>query len=449
MKKILLLSTVLVLALLVQAQNYESIKNNMILGTPAAYKKSKDDLDKAMSNAKFAAKPEAYILKATIYAGMAMDSATRLSPEGEKLTAEAEAAFAKYKEMQPDLSLLTDPIYRNGPINLYSSLFSSGYKDYEKKNWVAGLEKFKKVVDLSDLLIAKKLINLSADTNSILLAGIMAENAGQKEEAVKYYGRMADMKVRGDGFEGIYRYLVNYYAVKKDMANFEKYKTTGKELFPNSQFFTYDKVDFAVGLEEDFNKKVSSLEETIAADPNNHKAVLLLGEIIYDTLNSRHEGAVKPANITELEDKMLKAFNKAAELKPGDELPYIYSGDHFVNKSIAVNDAREAHAAAMKTRTKPGAAASKEDLAKRDALDAEYGATLDKAAEPYEKAAAIFAKKEKLTGQDKQQYKKVAGYLGDIYMNKKIRANKVKATADATKYAADEKKWNDVYDTIK
>jgi len=446
MKQFLLLSTGLALAFFVQAQNYESIKNNMILGT-AGYKKAKEEVDKGMANAKFASKPEAYILKATIYGGLAMDSATRLGPDAEKLAAEAEAAFIKYREMQPDLSLLTDPIYRNGPINIYSALFSAGYKDYEKKNWAAGLEKYKRVVELSDLLIAKKLINLGADTNSILLAGIMAENAGQKEDAVKYYGRMADMKVKGEGYEGIYRYLVNYYAVKKDMANFEKYKNLGKELYPNSQFFTYDKVDFAVGLEEDFNKKVSSLEETISADPTNYKAVLLLGEIIYDTLNSRHEGAVTPANAAELEAKMLKTFAKAAELKPEDPLPWIYSGDHFVNKSIHINEAREAHTAAMKARTKPGTASSKEDLAKRDALDAEYGASLDGATAPYEKAAAIYAKKEKLTGQEKQQYKKVAGYLGDIYQNKKIRA-KAKP-ADQAKYAAEEKRWNEVYDGIK
>ena len=56
------------------------------------------------------------------------------------------------------------------------------------------------------------------------------------------------------------------------MVNFEKYKAYGKELYPNSEFFTYDKVDFAVGLEEDFNKRVKALEETIAADPTNYKA---------------------------------------------------------------------------------------------------------------------------------------------------------------------------------
>jgi hypothetical protein len=444
MKKFFVLTTVLTFAYFVQAQNYEQIKNKLILNQ---YKQAKEDVDKGMANAKFASKAEAFILKATIYGWMATDSVVRKSPEGDQITKDAEEAFTKYREMDQSLALINDPIYKNGPINIYSALFSSGYKEYEKKNWQAAFEKYKKVVALSDLLIEKKVIAISLDTNSLLLAGLTAENAGLKEEAVKYYGRMADARASGAGFEGIYRFLVNYYATKKDNSNFEKYKALGKELYPDSQFFSYDKVDFAVGLEEDLNKRIKSLEETISADPTNYKAVLLLGEIIYDTLNSRKDGAAVPANADELEAKMLSTFQKAGALKPDAELPYIYSGDHFVNKSIKINDAREAHAAAMKARTKPGTQSSKEDVAKRDELDLKYGNALDGAREPYEKAAEILSKKEKLTGQEKQQYKKVVGYLGDIYLNKKIRAKG--KPADQAKFAADEKKWNDLYDSIK
>ena len=34
------------------------------------YKKAKEDLDKNMGNAKFTSKPEAYLLKAAVYAGL-------------------------------------------------------------------------------------------------------------------------------------------------------------------------------------------------------------------------------------------------------------------------------------------------------------------------------------------------------------------------------------------
>jgi hypothetical protein len=451
MKKLLLLVPVLLLGMVVTAQKYDDVKNMVLL---QQFKKAKEDLDKNMGNAKYTSKPEAFLLKATIYAALANDPTVKGTTAGDQLLSDAEAAFKKYKEMDPSMALVTagDPAYSTGVANLHSALFSSGYKDYEAKNWTAGFDKFKRVVDLSDMLIARKIYNVPADTNSILLAGIMAESANMKDEAAKYYGKLADIKAGGPGFEGIYRYLVNYYAGKKDMANFDKYKGYGKELYPNSEYFKYDKVDFAVGLEEDFDKKISALEETIAADPTNYKATILLGELIYDTLNSRKEGAVQPSNADQLEKKMVAALYKAAEMKPEDELPYIYVGDHFINKSIRANDAREAHVNDMKARTKPGTAASKEDVAKRDALDKQYGEALLAARDPYEKAAAVFAKKpapatKKEADINKQQYKKVAGYLADIATYQK---NKSKGKpADVTKYTAEEKKWNDVYDSIK
>ena len=87
---------------------------------------------------------------------------------------------------------------------------------------------------------------------------------------------------------------------------------------------------------------------------------------------------------------MKEAFEKSAKAKPETaEIPFLYMGDHFINKASKVNDRREAHSKDMKARTKPGAMSSKEDIAKRDALDKEYGETLEQAREPYEKVAAI------------------------------------------------------------
>jgi len=445
MKNFFLVSATLLLTFCVQAQSYDGIKT---LVTLQQYKKAKEDIDKQWSNAKFVSKPEAYMLKAAVYAGLSADPANKGTATGEQLAIDADAAFTKYRELDPTTALLSDPIYQNGPINIYSHYYTSGYKDYDSKNWSAGFQKFKKAVDYSDLLIQKKVIpNMAADTNSLLLAGLTAENAGMKDEAAKYYGRIVDLRANPKDYEGIYRFMVNYYATKKDDANFEKYRAIGKEMYPNSEFFTYDKVDFAVGLEEDFNKRVNALEETISKDPTNYKATILLGEIIYDTLNSRKDGAVQPSNASELEAKMIKMLYKAGELKPDDETPFIYVGDHFINKSITINDEREAHVADMKKRSQPGKPNSKEDIAKRDALDAKYITALEAAREPYEKAAAVLAKKEKLTGQQKQQYKKIAGYLGDIYQNKVIKAKG--NAADTAKYTAEKKKWDDVYESIK
>lgn len=445
MKRILFLLTISLSVLIANAQNIDNIKASLMLNQ---LEKAKTDFDKAITNAKFAGKAEAYILKTAIYAGLAMAEDKKNTPASEQLTNEAEAAFRKYKEMEPSLALMSDPIYQNGPINLYSSYYTAGYTDYSSKKWQTGLDKLKKAIEFSDLLIARKLINVPVDTNVLILAAITAENSGNKDDAAKYYTRLADATVAGDGFEGVYRFLVSHSFGKKDMTAFEKYKALGKQLYPKSEYFDYDKIDFAVGLMTNFNDKLKALEEVLATDPDNYKANQVLGEIIYDTLNPRDDNPpAPPANAAELENKMIAAFNKSAKAKPGSEIPFLYIGDHFINKASKVNGAREAHAKDMKARTKPGAMASKEDIAKRDALDKEYGETLEGAREPYEAAAAIFATKTDLHTRDKQQYKKAASYLADIYAFKKAMAKG--KPADQAKWAAEEKKWNDRYDSIK
>jgi len=444
MKKILFLFPLIFSAVLVRAQNYDAIKTMLTLGQ---YQKAKEDLDKNMGNAKFTGKADAYMLKAAIYAALSMDNANKNTAAGLQLAGDADAALKKYREMDPSGKLLDDAVYQDAPINLYSFYSSGGYNDYFAKKWEDGYSKLKKAVEYSDWLISKQIITAPIDTTVLILAGVTAENSKHKEDGAKYYARLADAKIPGDEFESVYRFLVSYYFGKKDMANFDKYKDLGQSLYPKSEYFTYDKVDFAVGLVDGFDEKLKAVEELLAVDPNNYKANQVLGEIIYDTLDSNKEGAVLPANAAELETKMVNAFKKAASLKPESEFPYLFMGDHFISKAVKLNEARSAHAADMKTRTKPGQPNSKEDISKREALDKQYGEALEAAREPYEKASEIFAARQNMQLRDKQQYKKACNYLAEIFAFKKAQAKG--KPADQAKYAAEEKKWNDRYDSIK
>lgn len=443
MKKTAFFITMLSVTLFASAQNYKDISDKLLL---RQYKQAKEDLDKRWSNAKFVAKPEAFILKTAIYAALSTDTTTGQS---EQLLNEAEAAFATYRQMDaPKLELMTDLIYKEGPVNLYSSLFTKGYKEYRASDWPKSYETFKKVVDISDLLAEKKILG-SFDTTSVLLAGYTAENSGHRDEAFKYYARLAEAKVGGDGNEFLYRFLIIRSYEANDMASFEKYKALGKQLYPTSEYYDYDQTDFAVGLSQSFDSKVKALEDVLAKNPNDYKTNITLAQIIFDTLHPKGDG-VPPAKTAELEAKMVNSLNKAGAAKPDDELIYLVLGDHYIDKADKANEARTAHVDDMKKRTKPGTAPSKADIDKRDALDREYGEAFDKAREPYEKAAGILASKTangKLTASQQQQYKKVAGYLGDIYNFKRTQAKG--NAADIAKYTAESKKWNDLYDSLR
>jgi hypothetical protein len=429
-KSTFILAAICFLASGLSAQNYTTAKNLLALNQ---YAKAKEDFDKSITNAKYAGKPEAWILKTCIYAGLAMADENKGKPEGEQLATEADAAFTKYKEMDPSMKLVDeDLVYRNGPINLYSSYYTEGYGDYTAKKYPEAFQKLKKAVSYSDLLIDKKIIGTALDTNVLILAGVTAEQTDQRDDAAKYYGRLADNKVTGDGFESVYRFLVSYNFEKRNMEAFKKYKDLGKELYPKSEFFDYDKVDFAVGLASNFSEKLKAIDDVLATDPNNYKANEVLGELIFDTLNPHNDEAKRPENAPEMEAKMLMAFKKAAAAEPNNELAYIYMGDHYIHKAVRATEAKKT--ADAKTKTE---------------LDTKYGDAMEGAREPYLKAAEIFAARSasELNARDKQQYKKVTSYLADIYAYKKVHS---KANSpDQAKYAAEEKKWNEVYDSIK
>ena len=68
MKRFILLLTISLTAFAASAQNYDKIKNLLVI---SKYEEAKTELEKNWTNAKFIAKPEAYLLKATILSGMA------------------------------------------------------------------------------------------------------------------------------------------------------------------------------------------------------------------------------------------------------------------------------------------------------------------------------------------------------------------------------------------
>ena len=443
MKRILFLLMMSLSAFLVTAQKYEDIKNQLVFNK---YKEAKVDLDKAWSNAKFISKAEAYILKTSIYAWLALEDGTKGTPAGDQLTADAELAFAKYKEMEPSMELATDPIYQNGPINLYSSLYGIAYKDYDGKKWETAYEKFKKTLTVSDLLIEKKLVAMPLDTVIVYFTASSAENSKHFEEAAKLYTRLTDAKVNTDWAETAYRFMVRYSFEKNDMAGFEKYRSLGQQMYPKSEYFKYDKIDFAAGLKDNLKDKIAALEGILAKEPDNYKANESLGEIIYSAFYPRKDEDAEPYS-KELEAKMIAAFTKAGALRPDSINLFLLLGDHFVNRKDKISEERQAHADDMKARTKPGTMASKEDIAKRDLLDKQYLEAMDAIRGPYEQAAKIFAGKSALDPRQKQQYRNLAGYLSELYELKKKRA-KAKSPEQAA-FEAEEKKWYAVYESIK
>ncbi|MGJ7033680.1 hypothetical protein [Niabella hirudinis] len=436
MKKTTLFASILLMGSATFAQKYDPIKGALLTNNMAEAHKL---FNKESASEKFFSKPEGYIIKSYILAFDAQDSAK--AADAEKNREAGLEAFNKYKEMDPSMKDLDT--YKNAPYQLYASYFNSGVSDINAKKYEEAYAKFKNVVDLSDLLISKKIyLPGPIDTNAVYYAGVLAETNKHMEDAVKYNTRLADLKITGNNFEQVYQSLVRYYAGKNDDANFEKYRKLGKELYPQSEFFNYNKLDFAIGGSTNFDEKVAALEKIITASPDDYKANLTLGEAIFERLNRAKEGETKPANAAELETKMLTALKKAESLNAAELQPVLLMGDHFMNKA---SEKEEVMRNAEKEMDKKGAKATAADKqAYADAKKA-YIAEYAVAAESFEKAADVLGKLQQLDNVQKRQYKVIAGNLAQYY----FVIGEGATGANKTKYSALEKKYDALYKSMK
>ncbi len=434
-------------------QRYETIKTQILLGQ---FAKAKEELDKNWSNAKFTAKPEAYILKATLLTqmGNAIDSAGA----GTAMIDEAESIYSEYLEKDPEKSLIKDPAYANTPITLYSNLFNRGIRFYNDKDYKSSLKTFGKVTKWSEFLNSNGIAEIPLDTNAILLAGASAQATGEnEEEAFMYYKKLADNKVGGKDNEFIYRFLARKSFDQEKMEEFQKYMDLGKEMFPEEEFYSYKEEDFIFSL-EDQKEKMLRIEGMLEKKPNNLKVQLAYGEILFEELNPKSTDAPLPENSAEIETKMVKAFTKATEIDPSSPLGTMNLANHFMNKSIRANNLVAAHQKMMREKQKANtpeqvkgkpapkpASAEPEDVEKRKDLQATYEEILEIALGYYNNAVGIYAKMDEPASVDKQNWRNAVSNLIDINRELKNAAIRDKNVANEKKFETEEKKFMAMY----
>ncbi len=437
MKRLFLAGSVALLSFgYVIAQDLDAIKTQVLL---RQFKAAKTAIDKAVTVEKLAKKPETWALKSGIYASLATDPATP-KEQVEGFYAESETALEKYKQIDPQFALLLkDNSYSTGPVSLYSYYFKKGVEGFNEKDWSKGYKSFVSSVDISDFLILTKVTTIKMDTTSILYAGASAQNMKDDVNAIKYFSRLANEKIAGKDYEFMYQYLANHYMNKSDDANFGKYVTLGKSLYPESKYFPAVEEDYA-NMKDPYFVNMSE------------------GESLFAKLYPKDEkDTPQGADVTEMENKMVAAFNKVAEVKADKAgLAFTNIANHYVNKSVGINkqinavndEIKNVNRAAKPDKNGKFPPIPKELTAKREALNAAYNVQTDLAIVNYEKAAEAYGKKATLENIEKQAYKNSVSYLIDLNAEKKSILAKSKP-AESAKYAAQEKKWSDVYSKIK
>ncbi len=364
----------------------------------------KTDIDKLVADPKMSANPEALAMKAEIYGLIAADSS--LKTKYPNADVEGLQTLKKYLEAEPTEKTLKDDRY-TGVNQIYSSLFNSGVKLYNEKNWEAAFEKFKNVTELSDILISRKWSNTTFDTTSNLYAGVTAQNAKKEAEAAKYYGALANQKVKGQDYESLYEFLTKYYLNNKNETEFKKYVALAKEVYPTNSLWS-DLEFLYQSKNADVTDMVKKFDADDAAGTLTASNYFDYGNMFVGDKKIRDMDAPKRAEYTK---KGVYAFTKAYEKDTANALAsYNVGVTNYAQWEEQLDAARQIKGTTADIKTK------------RAGADKVADAAADKSTEWLEKAFRSLAAKPTRTNLEKGCLSKSTDLLYNLYAYKKDRS---------------------------
>ncbi|WP_018615843.1 hypothetical protein [Segetibacter koreensis] len=392
-----------------KAQDYKKVRDALVLAQvpgnagQTKLEEAKTQLDKVLADPKAEGKAETYLLKTEVLGTIAGNEALKAKYP----TADVEAlqALKKYLELEPNEAKIKEDRYA-GVNSAYSSLFSAGVKYYNEKNWDSSFAKFKDVVELGDILTSRKWTTSAFDTTSYLYAGVTAQNAKKNDDAAKYYSKIADRKIGGKDYEGIYDFLTKYYLNNNNQEEFKKYLALAKEVYPNNTM--WKDLEFANTTDnaplEDMVKK---FEDADAAKTIDAKGYLDYGDYF---INNKKIKDLDPSQRSQYTSKAFYAFSKAADLDTANGLSSYNAG---IAAYTLFEDAADS---ARKIKGVTTAIKSKRALADKQADSA-----ADNSITWLEKSYNTLASKANRTNTEKNVVGKAADLLYNLYIYKRDR----------------------------
>ncbi|HEX5653442.1 MAG TPA: hypothetical protein VFX58_10235, partial [Chitinophagaceae bacterium] len=188
------------------------------------WEKARSGIDRWLSDATNAKNPEGWYLKSLILFKIVSNKESRaLAPAGQRESFDAYKKYldllaAQKKEIPADHEIL---------FGLYFNEVDRANHEFQYKNYAEALQGFLEVEEMEQYMLKKGLqyqdFRFPAfDTQLYVNIAAAAASAGREDLALDYYRKIADQKIAGKGFDGIYRYLVDRFDKKGDRSTRDK-----------------------------------------------------------------------------------------------------------------------------------------------------------------------------------------------------------------------------------
>lgn len=407
MRKSILILTLVVFSTRLFAQSLDDVKKYYAL---QKWEDAKTAVDKYLAVEKNAKNAEGWYYKGYIYSELS--KLPNYAGKGTRM--EAFDAFKKYQELDPKNALMKDN--QNGELfSLYNNYFDDAVKNYNSKSYADAFNAFRNAITVEEYIKGKGFSyqNFSfpaLDTQLIQNTALSAYLAKDSANAVLYYQRIADAKVKGESYVEIYHFLADYYETKRDAANLDKYLALGRELYPEDSYWA------DVEWKEAGNDRQKK-DAVLAKYPNDYS---LYYNYAAELFNYIYAADKKPDDYAATQAKLESVAKRAIAIKQGPEANLLMAR-HLYNMIYDIEDS----VTAIKG-TKPDDVKKKNDLAAK--MNAKFDEMLPYATATYN----IYDGKSGLKPSEKGNMKLATNLILSYWENKKDAA-KIKEYQDKMK----------------
>ncbi|MCE2675855.1 MAG: hypothetical protein LW603_04650 [Sediminibacterium sp.] len=435
MKKLMSVLTIMLAMHTVQAQDFDKVKTNLLLGRTDD---AKADYDKILTKkANLVGTAAAYYWKSKIYSAYNKEAVKYPNAYNE-----TRKALEEYMKAEPSLQLAKD----NGQepfFDIYSKSFKGGVDSFNVKAWKGAAEYFIDVVKYSDIIFSQGWASSKQkfDTTALIYAGYSSQNAGNLEETIFYYKRLVDNKVATPELVDVYRYLLIQLIDKKDKAQFDTYLALSAAAYPNESWVEYgtDFIDKNLSIDE----KVAMFDKLVAGGTISELECQMFGDMF---MAGKSAEGVSQDNADKYTSKASEAYKKAYTMNTKNYAAAFNAGISHYNAYAVLDEKVSVNIKALQTinSTKPVAP---KDPKKKSAFDAFYKAKIDSvrkintsleapikenvdaAIEWIDKAYNVIKDKEKLERSEKNVALRSVDFLATLYAYKrdKVRGKDQKA----------------------
>jgi hypothetical protein len=371
---------------------------------------AKEEIDKTLLIEKNQKNAEAWYTKVKIYNAIAANDQLKSQyPDALVQSLDALKKYTQYDDKK--LILLAADGYK--PVNeIYQGLFQVGAANYNAQKWNDALIDFSSAISAINFMYKQGWIKQSMDSTSLLYAGISAEKADKRDEALIYYKTIADSgitKIGGNDMAEIYKWLADYYTRKGDRAMAAKYTALGKSKYPNDIF--YDELQLDVlrkyGPKDSLFAKY---EEINKEHPDSSIYFFNYGLELYQYASDTSSGK-RVTNSDELIKKAQEKLIASLKINPN------YPQANLVMGQIAYNEGVE-----FQVLGKPKGNTNAAELKQRQDYRAQSVAKFNEAIPYLEKVDQVLGSQAKLKKADKVALRDSYDMLVTIYESKKDTA---------------------------